>query len=164
MGTPVSLVGGGAIGDAHNKFQAAAGRGVAKGGLMAGSKVTDEVFLEGLQFYAYHGVNPEERVLGQRFLVDVTIAADLRAAGASDDLTQTVSYSAAFKLVRAIVEGEPKDLIEAVAEAIANRLLESFPRADSVMVAVRKPEVALKGSILAAAGVRIRRTREDHSA
>src|SRR6476620_10545605 len=101
MGTPVSLAGGGAIGDAHDKLQAAAGRGFAKGGVMAGSKVTDEVFLEGLQFYAYHGVNPEERVLGQRFLVDVTIAADLRAAGASDDLTQTVSYSAAFKLVRA---------------------------------------------------------------
>jgi dihydroneopterin aldolase len=130
---------------------------------MADARAGDKVFLEGLQFYAYHGVNPEERVLGQRFLVDVTIAADLREAGASDDLNRTVSYSDAFKLIRAIVEGEPKDLIEAVAETIAARLLESFPRAEAVTVTVRKPEVAIKGSILTAAGVRIRRTWEDHT-
>jgi dihydroneopterin aldolase len=126
---------------------------------MTGSTVSDEVFLEGLQFYAYHGVNPEERVQGQRFLIDVTISADLRPAGVSDDLTQTVSYSDAFKLIRTIVEGEPRDLIEAVAETIAMRLLEAFPRAEAVTVTVRKPEVAIKGSILTAAGVRIRRTR-----
>ena len=45
----------------------------------------DEILLEGVQFYAYHGVNPEERALGQRFLVDVAAAVDLRRAGASDD-------------------------------------------------------------------------------
>jgi len=129
--------------------------------MMAESELRDEVFLEGLQFYAYHGANPEERVQGQRFLVDVVIAADLKNAGESDDLNQTISYSAVFKQVRAIVEGEPKDLIEAVAEAIAARLLQTFPRAGAVTVSVRKPEVAIKGSTLAAAGVRIRRSREE---
>jgi 7,8-dihydroneopterin aldolase/epimerase/oxygenase len=131
---------------------------------MADTRARDEVFLEGLQFYAYHGVNPEERVQGQRFLVDVSLAADLREAGRSDDLNRTVSYSDAFKLIRAIVEGEPKDLIEAVAEEIADQLLEAFPRARSVMVTVRKPEVAIKGSFLSAAGVRIRRSRTEHGA
>lgn len=66
---------------------------------------SDEVFLEGLQFYAYHGVNPEERALGQRFLVDVALATDLRAAGRGDDLARTIDYSAVYKRVRAIVEG-----------------------------------------------------------
>ncbi len=121
----------------------------------------DEVFLEGLRFYAYHGVNPEERALGQRFVVDVRLAADLRAAGRADDLAATINYSAVYKRVRAIVEGEPRALIEAVAEAVAADLLAGFPRARSVEVTVRKPEVALKGAMLVAAGVRIRRTRED---
>jgi len=48
-----------------------------------GNVASDEVFLEGLRFYGYHGVNPEERALGQRFVVDVYLAADLRQAGRS---------------------------------------------------------------------------------
>ena len=123
--------------------------------------MTDEVFLEGLRFYAYHGVNPEERAQGQRFLVDVRLAADLRAAGRGDDLTHTLNYSAAFKRVRAIVEGTPRNLIETVAEEIAAALLAEFPSARSATVTVRKPEAALKGAILDAAGVRIHRTRDE---
>ena len=48
----------------------------------------DEVFLESMRFYGYHGVNPEERAQGQRFVVDVLIKADLHDAGMSDDLTK----------------------------------------------------------------------------
>ncbi len=88
---------------------------------------TDEILLEGMRFYAYHGVNPEERALGQRFTVDVALAVDLRRAGQSDDLADTVSYSAVYKLVRRIVEGEPRNLIEAVAESIAGEILAELP-------------------------------------
>jgi len=124
----------------------------------------DEVFLEAVRFYAYHGVNPEERVQGQRFVVDIRLATDLRAAGVSDDLTQTVNYSAVYKRVKAIVEGPPRDLIEALAEDIASALLADFSASTAVTVTVRKPEVALKGAMLDAAGVRIHRTREtDHT-
>ena len=123
----------------------------------------DEVFLEGLRFYAFHGVNPEERVQGQRFTVDVRLATDLRRAGRTDDLMATLNYSAAYKRIRAIVEGPPRDLIEAVAEEIATTLLAEFPMAAAVTVTVRKPEVALKGSILDAAGVRVHRRREETS-
>jgi dihydroneopterin aldolase len=117
----------------------------------------DTVFLEGMQFYAYHGVNPEERALGQRFRVDVSLTADLREAGRSDDLTRTINYSAVYRQVRTIVEGPPRALIEAVAEEIADVLLATFP-ASAVTVTVRKPEVALRGAMLEAAGVRIVRT------
>ncbi len=124
----------------------------------------DEVFLEGLRFYAYHGVNPEERTQGQRFTVDVTIVTDLRQAGRSDDLELTINYSAVNKRVRAIVEGPPRQLIETVAEDIATTLLQEFARAEAVMVTVRKPEVALKGAILESAGVRVQRSRGDDPA
>lgn len=121
--------------------------------------VVDEVFLEGLRFYAYHGVNPEERTRGQRFTVDVRMRCDLRAAGESDDLSRTVNYSAVAKRVRAIVEGEPRDLIEAVAEQVAADVLAAFPPVAEVRVTVRKPEVGLKGMFLDAAGVTVTRRR-----
>ena len=120
---------------------------------------SDEILLEGMRFYAYHGVNPEEQELGQRFLVDVALAVDLRPAGLSDELADTVSYSAVYKLVRRIVEGEPRKLIEAVAESIAGEILASFQVIGHVTVTVRKPEAPMKGSMLDAAGVRIRRSR-----
>jgi dihydroneopterin aldolase len=119
----------------------------------------DVIFLEGLRFYGYHGVNPEERVLGQRFVVDVEIAVDLHRAGQSDELGDTVSYSDLYKLVRGVVEGEPRNLLEAVAETIATDVLQAFPPVIAVAVTIRKPEAPLKGAMLAAAGVRIARMR-----
>jgi dihydroneopterin aldolase len=124
---------------------------------------TDEILLEGMRFDAYHGVNPEERALGQRFSVDVVLAVDLRRAGQSDNLAHTVSYSAVYKVVRAIVEGEPRQLIEAVAEEIASVVLTEFPPVEHITVTVRKPEVPMKGAMLDAAGVRITRSRAEGS-
>ncbi len=125
---------------------------------------SDEILLEGMRFYAYHGVNPEERALGQRFVVDVVLAVGLRRPGQSDDLADTVSYSAVYKVVRGIVEGEPRNLIEAVAEEIAAAILMGFRQVARVTVTVRKPEVPMKGSLLDAAGVRITRSRAGGSA
>ena len=124
---------------------------------------SDEILLEGMRFYAYHGVNPEERALVQRFTVDVVLAVDLRRPGQSDDLADTVSYSAVYKVVRGIVEGEPRNLIEAVAEEIAAAVLTGFPQVARVTVTVRKPEVPMKGSLLDAAGVRITRWQANGS-
>lgn len=123
----------------------------------------DRIFLEGLIFYGFHGVNPEEKVLGQRFVVDIAMTRDLRAAGESDDLNETTSYSAVYKQVRAIVEGGPYDLIETVAERIAAAILDTYAAVEAVRVAVRKPDVAMRGSIFTPAGsvgIEIFRTRE----
>lgn len=124
------------------------------------AEASDEILLEGLTCYGYHGVHAEERRLGQRFVVDVTIGTSLREASASDDLGQTISYSAVAKRARAIVEGPPRQLIETVAEAIATGILDEFPRAESVTVTLRKPNAPMKGMVFTAAGVRVRRSRE----
>jgi dihydroneopterin aldolase len=123
----------------------------------------DEILLEGMRFYGFHGVNEQERDLGQRFIVDVALAVDLRRPGESDDLTDTVSYSDVYKLVRRIVEGEPRHLIEAVAERIAAAILSDFPAVVRATVTVRKPEAPLRGAILDAAGVRLTRRRDERS-
>lgn len=118
----------------------------------------DIIILQGMVFYGYHGVNPEERELGQRFVVDLELEKDLSAAGLSDDLTQTVNYASAYKLAREVVEGQPCNLIETVAERLATALLSRLP-IDGVRVRVRKPWAPVKGSVLDSVAVEIVRKR-----
>ncbi len=121
--------------------------------------MTDAILLEGLSFYGYHGLYPEERTLGQRFIVDVTAEIDLRSAGANDELDDTVNYASIYATVRSIVEGEPLMLIEAVADRAARAVLEAYPAIDAVEIVVRKPAVTIRGAHLDAVGVRVRRVR-----
>jgi dihydroneopterin aldolase len=119
--------------------------------------VTDRILLEGMQFEGTHGVLPEEQLAPQPFEVDVELALDLRAAGATDDLEQTVDYGQVFDVCREIVESTRFNLLEALAEAIAHELLTGFP-ASEVTVRLRKPRVKLGGQ-LRSAGVEIQRRR-----
>jgi dihydroneopterin aldolase len=111
-----------------------------------------------MTFIGRHGVLPEERALGQRFVVDVTMECDTAAAGASDDLTQTVDYASVYDVVLGVVTGPARNLIEAVAEEIASAVLRSQPRLLAVTVRVAKPDVRLGDSVRASAAVEIRRT------
>ena len=121
--------------------------------------MVDRIRLNDMLFYGYHGVLPEERTLGQRFLVDLELRADLRAAGQSDDLTQTVNYAEVYAAVQDIVTGEPCQLIETVAERIAQRVLSEHGRVESITVSIRKPEVPIPGSALGSSEVWIERGR-----
>ena len=119
----------------------------------------DTIHLRNMQFYAYHGVNPEEKTLGQRFEVDVALLVDARPAGLRDDLRQTINYAQVYKLVKRIVEEERFDLIEALAETLAMQIGKQFAP-DGVRISVRKPQVSLKGSVLDYVGVDIERSQE----
>jgi dihydroneopterin aldolase len=125
--------------------------------------MTDRIRLNEMMFYGYHGVLAEEQALGQRFVVDLELVTDLRRAGVSDDLDQTVNYSAVYAAVRDIVTGPPCRLIEAVAEAIAARVLADHPTVERVSVRVRKPAVPIAGAMLASAEVAIERDRAGRS-
>jgi dihydroneopterin aldolase len=120
---------------------------------------TDKIMLKGLAFYGNHGVSPHEKALGQRFIVDVTLECDTRAAGLSDNLADAVDYVPAYEIVKAVMEGESKNLIESVAEDIAGQILEKL-NVGAVSVTIKKPEVAIRGSILSYAGLEIYRRRE----
>lgn len=104
----------------------------------------DKIILEGMEFYGYHGTTPEERSLGQRFILDVELFLDLQNAGISDDLTQTVNYANVFETVQSIVCGTPCQLIEFLAESIARTLLEQYPVAE-IIVRVKKPQAPVPG-------------------
>jgi 7,8-dihydroneopterin aldolase/epimerase/oxygenase len=117
---------------------------------------TDRILLTGLTFYGYHGVHPEERALGQRFVVDLALDFDLRPAGESDDLAKTASYSEVYRVVREVVEGPPRNLLEAVAEGIARAVLRASG-ARGIRVRVAKPWAPIKGSAAGTAAVEIYR-------
>ena len=108
-------------------------------------------------FYGMHGVDPAEKALGQRFIVDVEIARSLRRPGESDDVAETINYADVYRFARNVLEGPSKNLIEALAEEIARRIAESCPGVETIRVRVRKPEVPIKGSVLRAAAVEIER-------
>jgi 7,8-dihydroneopterin aldolase/epimerase/oxygenase len=120
---------------------------------------SDRIVLNGMVFFGYHGTRPEEQSLGQRFIVDVSLHLDLRAAGEGDDLGLTVDYSLVHQRARAIVEGPPLKLTEAVAERIAAAVLAEHPLVSAVEVRVHKPNVRLDDTVLAGSAVEIMRRR-----
>ena len=119
---------------------------------------TDRIMLAGMVFFGYHGVRPAERRTGQRFVVDLQVTRDLSAAGRSDDLRDTVSYSEIFRLVKDIVEGPPHNLLESLAAAIADAVLDAHD-VDTVTVAAKKPEPPIADAVMDYSGVEITRRR-----
>ena len=104
--------------------------------------MTDEIALRGLTVRGYHGVYPEERRAGQDFVVDVTLGLDLRTAAASDDVADTVHYGELAEALAEIVAGEPVNLLETLAERLADRAL-ADRRVARVRVSVHKPQAPI---------------------
>jgi 7,8-dihydroneopterin aldolase/epimerase/oxygenase len=120
--------------------------------------MTDRIELRAMRFEGRHGVSEAERAVPQPFEVAVELELDLEPAGRSDVLGLTVDYGAVFHLVAGIVERRSFRVLEALAEAVADAILAEQPRADAVVVRVRKLRPPIDG-MLAWAGVEIRRAR-----
>lgn len=119
----------------------------------------DKIILKRMQFYGYHGLFSEENTLGQRFQVDVTLYTSLKKAGWSDNMHDSIDYGEAFEKIKGIVEGNPRNLIEAVAEDIAAVLLAHFTMLQACTVQVIKPDPPIPGHYESVA-VEIYRERE----
>lgn len=97
----------------------------------------DKICLKGLRFEAIHGVYEEEKHVKQPFCVDIELSVDTRAAAKADDLSLSVDYSLLYGRVAGIMNGESCNLLETLAERIAQAAL-ADTRVDSVRVAVEK--------------------------
>ena len=97
--------------------------------------------IEGLELRGFHGATPREREEGQLFLFDVQLVAH-DAGVRSDQLVDTVDYTGVVTCIREISEARAFNLIEALAAAIADALIERF-EISRARVRVRKPEVQL---------------------
>jgi dihydroneopterin aldolase len=107
--------------------------------LDAQGRPLDRVTLQGLRVRGRHGVLAAEKSLGQWFVIDVVLHLDTRAAAAGDDLSATVDYGTLAEQVAAVVGGEPVDLIETLAQRIADVALRPGV-VQAVDVAVHKPQ------------------------
>ncbi len=118
--------------------------------------MTDQIVLKGISAQGHHGVLDFEKRDGQVFVVDVTMQVDLVPAGASDDLADTVNYAEVAGDVVALIQGEPLDLIEALAARIADKVL-TRPLVEAVEVVVHKPQAPVGHPFT---DVQVRLTRE----
>jgi 7,8-dihydroneopterin aldolase/epimerase/oxygenase len=121
----------------------------------------DRIILSEMVFHGHHGTLPAENELGQPFVVSVELSLDLRPAGTSDDLAKSVDYGEVHRMARGIVEGQPVQLIETLAERIAAGTLRDHPEVQAVKVKVAKPHVRLGDTVLAGSAVEILRRRDD---
>ncbi|EOA14209.1 hypothetical protein CARUB_v10027364mg [Capsella rubella] len=119
----------------------------------------DKLILRGLKFYGFHGAIPEEKTLGQMFMLDIDAWMCLKKAGLSDNLDDSISYVDIYNLAKEVVQGSSRNLLEAVAGLIASKTLESFPRVTAVRVKLWKPNVPLIQSAIDCLGVEIFRNR-----
>ena len=121
-------------------------------------EVTDKIVINGLEFYGYHGASDQEQTVGHRYFVDARLGVDTRAAGESDRLGDTVSYS---KVARRLIEAGTQRqfrLLEALAAHMVQIIFDEFTPVQSVELRVQKMCPPMN-AIVASVGVEITRTR-----
>ena len=118
----------------------------------------DELSIVGIECYGHHGVFDFERTEGQVFIVDLTLGLDTRSAAASDDLRDTIDYGSLVMRVKAAVERDPVDLIETLAQRIADECLLD-DRVGYARVTVHKPTAPIRATF-ADVALTITRKRE----
>lgn len=112
-------------------------------GQPAGERPSDRLVLRGLRAHGHHGVFDFEKRDGQPFVVDVVLGLDARKAAGGDDLSATVHYGTLAENLHAVISAEPVDLIETLAQRLADVCL-SEPPVEWVEVTVHKPEAPIE--------------------
>ena len=107
--------------------------------------MTDKLSVRGIECFAHHGVFEFERREGQIFIVDLVLGFDTRDAAATDALRDTVDYGGLVAAVKECVERDPVDLIETVAQRIADTCL-AADRVEWAEVTLHKPDAPIKAT------------------
>lgn len=118
---------------------------------MESAKLTlaQHIDLCGLEFFAYHGVYPEERKNGQKFIVDIRMHVSNSLAvkaSLSDMLDSTVNYGDVYKVVRNVMEqSEPFALLESGCFRLQNEIYKKFPPILALTITIKKPDIDIGG-------------------
>lgn len=104
----------------------------------------DKIYINNLEFIGFHGVFPEEKKLGQKFLVSLELIVDTREAGKTGDLTKSVHYGLVAQDVERVFLEKSIDLIETCAENIAEMVLKKYELVKEIKVTVKKPWAPLQ--------------------
>ena len=121
--------------------------------------MTDTIFITGVVIHDRHGVMEHETAVGQRFVIDLELSADLSESSRTDRLADTVSYSSVVAIASAAFKDVNYKLLEGAAGAVADAILAAFARIDAVRVTVHKPHAPI-AAIFEDVGVILTRTRQ----
>ena len=103
-----------------------------------------EIILQNLRFHAFHGVMPQERFVGNDYVLNLRISYPLAAAATSDKVADTLNYADVYAFV-AEEMNQPSALVEHVAQRIAQRLKHAFPRITSISLQLLKYNLPMGG-------------------
>jgi 7,8-dihydroneopterin aldolase/epimerase/oxygenase len=121
--------------------------------------MTDTIFIKGVVVHARHGVMKHETEVGQRFVIDLELYADLSESSRSDRLSDTTSYSNVVETATDAFKNANYKLLERAAGAVADAVLAAFERVSAVKVTVHKPHAPI-AAIFDDVGVVLTRTRK----
>ena len=107
------------------------------------TSMSDKIRISGIMAEGVHGLLEQEKMTPQPFIVDIELELDLEKAATEDDLSETVNYDEVAKLVVEAIKGPSLNLIEALADRVAARVLHSFDLIDEVKVTVHKPKAPI---------------------
>jgi dihydroneopterin aldolase/2-amino-4-hydroxy-6-hydroxymethyldihydropteridine diphosphokinase len=111
----------------------------------------DKIYIRDLEIYGFHGVNQQEKDMGQRFLISLELFLSLNEAGASDDLNETINYAQVCIDVEREFKKKKYDLIEKAAEKLSEFILLNYKLVDRVIIKLKKPWAPIGKSLKYAA-------------
>ncbi len=106
-----------------------------------------KIHLNDMIFYGYHGVYPEERKLGQRFIVTLTLITDAGIDDQIKHLEDTIDYTKVFSEVKQIMENQQFVLLENCGNQIIEDLMDKFDLVKEINVKIEKPGVPINGNL-----------------
>ena len=125
--------------------------------------MNDRIFVSNLCILGRHGVLNEERVLGQRFFLDIEVRTDVRRASAEDDYKKAICYATLCELAQEVSDAGPYLLIETFAERVIAAILDRFKTATAATVCIRKPGAPISANF-DTVGVELTRSRQQRVA
>ena len=102
-----------------------------------------QIQISGLRAFGYHGVFEHEKINGQEFLTDLEISYDATEAIASDQIDKALDYGEITKIVKEIIVNTRRDLIEVLANDIADQILK-IDKVKKITVTVHKPQAPVE--------------------
>lgn len=116
------------------------------------------IFLKEIRCYAYHGVAPQENLIGNEYVIDLKLKVDISQASQTDEVADTVSYADVHELIKAEM-AVPSKLLEHVGGRMATKLFEAFPSIEEIELRLSKRNPPM-GADIDTAGIELHCSRK----
>lgn len=118
----------------------------------------NKIIISGMEFFAFHGHYPEEKLAGNKFLVDLVMFTDTSKAEKTDELDDALNYQVAYAIVSDILTNTKSNLLEKIADNVLTAIFDEFPELQKATITIKKINPPMGGQI-DHVGVEISRTK-----